>query len=394
VSPIPVWYSNPANMPPARGTHALVIGTSHYPYRPFGLNDLSGAATSALCFAEWLRSHHYRPPGAPLASVRLLLAPTDKERAAVRARAGPGVPLPDRQNVLDGLTDWQHDCLSSPNNVAVLYVAGHGLQESAEGALALLHDEGRNPGQPFDAALDIERVRQGLKGQRAPLRQWYFVDACRIYDEQLEPLHELERPLSGGVGLPPRPGVGAPHAAVYFAASPGGQAFEPRSRDPSRPKVSRTVFGRSLLTCLKQDALRRPAAADEAWSVTASSLLTALKSRVEQLALKFGGELQEPVGGGTISDQVFTFASRPQVPFSLTVDPPDAAPTAGGRLFDGRTDREILPRTPVPIDRRRVPAGLWSLSVTFQPTHPRYRDRPSIAIEIMPPASREEVDVQ
>jgi hypothetical protein len=144
------------------------------------------------------------------------------------------------------------------------------------------------------------------------------------------------------------------------------------------------LFTRCLLMCLKLDALMRPPSEGEDWSVTASSLLAAVTQRVEWEARRLGGEVQKPVGGGTLGNEKFIYAPRPNVPLWLTVNPTNALPMAGARLFDGWTEEEILPRTPVPISGRKVPAGVWTLGVTLRPLHPPYRNR-EMSILIEPP---------
>ena len=78
----PIWYSAAAA---GAAVHALVIGVSDYAHTPFGLKSLNAAALGAPRFARWIgEGSTYRPVGARLATVRLLLSPaTERERDAI-----------------------------------------------------------------------------------------------------------------------------------------------------------------------------------------------------------------------------------------------------------------------------------------------------------------------
>jgi len=84
-------------------THAFVVGVSHYPFadgpeatadgESFEITNLTGAAKSASDIAAWLLDE-YRNPDAPLASVRVLLSPTDSEEINVRVAGQMAGPSP------------------------------------------------------------------------------------------------------------------------------------------------------------------------------------------------------------------------------------------------------------------------------------------------------------
>ena len=62
----PPWFERAIDGP---ATHAIVIGVSHYPNRPYGLPDLPGSCLAAWSFATWLASPTgYRRDDCPLAS--------------------------------------------------------------------------------------------------------------------------------------------------------------------------------------------------------------------------------------------------------------------------------------------------------------------------------------
>src|SRR6266849_9591483 len=72
------------------GTHALIVGISSYPYLrggtdprapdDFGFGQLTSPAISAFRFGQWL-SERAEPP-VPLATCRMMLAPSEAELSA------------------------------------------------------------------------------------------------------------------------------------------------------------------------------------------------------------------------------------------------------------------------------------------------------------------------
>jgi Caspase domain len=374
---IPYWFRDRGIGGPA--THALVIGTSTYPHRPFQLNDLPASALSAFRFATWLRGS-YAPPEAPIASIRLLLAPTERERRLLGA--DPNIMLPNRLNVMAALGEWQQDCLGAADNVAVLYACGHGLQETDDGGVVLVHDAGIQAGNPLDEGLDIEGVRRGLKGPNSPRHQWYFVDACRIDEKKLDDFDTLD----GGIVLGRRRGEAPPHRPVFFSAEPGKRSFQSEKG---------TVFSRSLLDCLRFHALEPFLGGGDMWRVTGPTLLTALRQRVPVVA-RAGSRYQQINIGGSMTDATFTNAPAPQVPFTVEASPRDVEREAscGAELFDGNTAVRVMQRRPLPVQEVPVRAGIWTLSVTFDPPHTVYRDKPSVAIYVRPPSCSAPVNLQ
>jgi hypothetical protein len=365
---VPLWFKRAANNDQPR-THALVIGVSAYRHPPFGLSDLPGSAISALRFAEWLCKDEggYRPPDAPLGSIRLLLAPTEGE---LRRPRDPLIALPDRDTVIDALYQWMADCCSDSRNVAILYAAGHGFRETLEGALVLMHDAGKSK-KMFDEALDIEGVRDALRGETAPRRQYYFVDACR---EVAGKLKGIERPISGGITPHASEGERLP-APVYYAAAADKKAYQ---------DITGSIFIDALLLCLRLDAVQRRDKSTNEWVVRANRLQEALDNRVPELAAQ-GNKDQEAGTGGTANSQIFTRADHPMVPFKLDVVPPDGRKGARARVFSELLNKEAVEETPIPIHSRQVPAGMWSVRLRFELSPPKYHPYDAAPIYVDPP---------
>lgn len=350
---VPLWFDGGNRQ--HSSTHALVIGVSAYRHPPYGLKNLRGAARSALRFAEWLHGQ-YRPPDAPLASIRLLVAPVANElTAGEQERTG----RPDRTTTLSALEAWKNDCCSSSDNVAVLYVAGHGFRESLDGALVLMEDAGATP-KDFAEALDIEGVRAALVGLHAPRRQYYFVDACRRVATSLPP--GLKHPIVGGVA--PNPGAeDRLPSPVFYAAAPD---YDAHIGDEG------SVFVDALVSCLRLDAVERVSQDTDTWAVRDDSLQRALGSRIPEYAAR-GGKGQRSGPGGTPLYEVFTLADRPLVPFELDVDPIHGRVGARARVFNDDDDEEALADHPLPISNQTVPAGAWNLALGWDRSPPPFR---------------------
>lgn len=381
---IPLWYANPAAARPP--VHALVVGTSSYPYRPFGLGDLPGAAGSAYGFACWLRDH-LRPEHGELASIRLLLAPIDGDRSFPDH---PAIVAPTRDAVLAALGEWRDDC-HGPSGVPILALAGHGLQVADGEGVVLVHDAGRQTADPLAEAIDLTAIRRGLSGPGAPPSQWFFVDMCRTPGSQLE---TYGGDVVGGIRL--RPG-GRPqprHSPVFYSSLPGQASWQ---------SAEGTIFYRALEACLRLDALQPDD--DANWRVTAETLTQAMARRVPAIARTLNVEQAASTGGFSDGRAVFTTADPPQVPFTVAMElgggtplqdgHVTAMPSCGAALVDTDSKDVIMARRPLPVVRVPVRGGLWRLDVTFDPSEDApYADAEGIPVIVYPPAGSKTVTLR
>jgi caspase domain-containing protein len=339
-------------------THALVLGVSAYEHlvdgaagETFGLQQLRSAAASAWTFARWL-ADRYSPPGAPLAGVRLLLAPSADETA--QFPDFPDVPRPTRENVEQALSDWRDDCSARPEDVAILYAAGHGVMLAKdEGGFVLLEDFAQ-PGRPIlESSLDVPSVRRGLAGPTVAQQQFFFIDACSVRPEAAQRLQAAR----GGVGLD-EPAEAPPSVApIYASAAPGTLAL-------GAPGMG-TLFSQALIECL--DGLASSPDRTGQWVVTDTSLVGPLRDRVMELATAHGEE-QVATAGGTLGHIVLhTLAAGPALEVSFSVEPAEAAPFCFARLNDG-AGGTIVERSPLqePLIKT-LPAGLYTVDVIIDP---------------------------
>jgi hypothetical protein len=338
-------------------THALVLGVSAYPHLidgtavdTFGLQPLRSAAASAWTFARWLAGT-YSSPSAPLATVRLLLGPSDDETA--KFPDFPDVPRPTRANVEEALFAWRQDCSLRAEDTAILYVAGHGVMLSKdEGGIVLLEDFA-DPVRPKLAnSLDVPSVRRGLAGPTVAQRQFFFVDACAVRPEAVKDLE-----LRGGVGLDAPLEAPPSVAPVYSSAAPGTLALGAPGKG--------TLFSQALIECL--DGLASGPDRAGQWVVTDTSLVGPLRDRVMELAGQHEEE-QVSTAGGTFGHVLLhQLAAGPALEVSLSVEPGEAAPFCFARLNDGDggtiVERSSLQEPLVAT----VPAGLYMVDVSIDP---------------------------
>ena len=275
----------------------LVIGVSRYVHLPggggaptdtpfaTGLGQLAAAATSAVRVALWFRDR-FESPGAARGSIRLLVSPGPDE-----------VPLPegvtaDRAtagNVRREVAAWRRDLRTHADNVAVLYVAGHGLQTSADGGIVLLEDFGAPESlSPLERAIDVAAVRRGIvsdpndPASATPQRQFYFYDACRV----TPPAAIRYATLPVGVVLDEPSGTPARASWVSFGSRPRDYAL-------AVVGTRTTLYSQAFLDCL--DSRARPE--DDGRTIRFAGLQTALEEVVSELATEYGEQQEATLGG-------------------------------------------------------------------------------------------------
>lgn len=374
-----LWYEDRdvlAGADPA--THALVVGVSRYAYLPdgddpapedretFGLRQLDCAATGALRFASWLVDEHNNP-AAPCGSVRLLLSPSSLERETATI---PDVLPATREHIERALGDWSDACSERPENVAVLYAAGHGIMISKDdGLIVLLEDFAHLPKNVLGHALDVPSIRRGMAGPTMARRQFYFIDAC-----QVRPGFVRDTKLRGGVGFD-EPAEPAPDVSAMFAsAAPGTLALGVPGEG--------TLFSSALVECLRQHALSPDD--DGRYCVSATSLGASLEQHVKKLARVHKQE-QNTTAGGVLKPVPFHVPKkRPTAPLTIEVDPGTASELAYASVTcNGAYALRSEQLHPSPFTCE-LPAGIYSLAVKVEPPSPLYRDPPSQAFVLCP----------
>jgi hypothetical protein len=370
------------------GTHALIIGVSAYLHfedgvapTPVGIEfqmeQLSAAARSASEFAAWLLKD-YKCDRAPLRSLRVLLSPSAGEviHADIEALLN-GDFSATRANVGTALGEFRNACNANTENVGIVYIAGHGVQLTKEGAIVLLHDFGAPAFlSKLDGAIDMKGVHDGLNHPNTARTQFWFVDACRQKPDIARRFESLEGALKLDV-----PSGATEASPMFLAAATGKEAFA---------RVGGvTLFNEALLWALRGNAAIGPGDDVGSWHISVTTLITQLPKRVHFLAGQENVE-QTVDSAGKIGEAVFhEFAVAPNVDLSIVLSPAAAIPVCRGSLKLNASVPIVDNYTDWPL-HQSVGAGLYLF--TIQTDEP-FKSKSDI-LNIEPPESRAEYNVE
>lgn len=346
------------------GTHALVIGISAYQFLEggedensdtlhLGLKQLSSAARSASEFAAWLMDGH-NIPGLPLRSLRVLIAESPGEviHPAVQSLM-KGNHAPTRANIEQAILDFMDASESHPENIAVVYVAGHGVQFTKDGAVLLLSDFG-NPlhhRKKYTGAVDMTAFNKTMDNEDNAHAQFWFLDLCR----GLAPDKEDYEKLAGVLEFDVSRGESAVASPMFFSSSSGQTAYGTPN------KV--TLFNEVLMAGLREGyAAKTDVANDPTWRVTTTSLIDYLTPAVETIASAKGKKQKVDIGGRPIKACFHECLSPPDVNLIVTVcQTQDPDNYSADLKLKGKKVGNTLTKWPA---RTRVRAGIYVVEVT------------------------------
>jgi len=345
------------------GTHVLVIGVSAYRHfedgetptgqgELLGMGQLTGPARSASDIAAWfLDANGYRNTQAPLASLRVLLSPGEDEaiNPALDGYADR-IGTATLAEVDAAFNELRAASVGHVKNVIVVYVAGHGVQLSKDGAVVLLHDCGAHPAQILRGAVDMVGVYRSFDHPDTAQTQFWFVDACRQRPEVASRFESLSRALTYD-----EPAGRSAASNLFLSAITGRPAYV-------RPE-GQTLFCEALLWVLSGKAAATPRAnVSDYWHVSSGSLMDGLPARVKALAEAEGAS--QTVDCAVRSTVAFhEFESPPPVAITIALQPEAAAAGCVGSLrHDERgTIRDNVNQWPM-LDT--VEAGIYEVAVT------------------------------
>lgn len=271
------------------GAHALVIGISDYPYLADGsappsqrapdnggLGQLEVCARTAARVFEWLTKSG-EVAGAPLATVRLLLAPHPSERADVNTLTGGHYEPADFASVRSAIEAWGESIFAggatAEPNVAFFFFSGHGTEYMS--SPALLASDILNPASPGAARKAISFPSLCAVKTFGIDRALFFVDACRDV-----PAVARKMNMSGATTLEPYPYPPRTHDALLClqSTSTGGTSFQV-------PGDSATIFGRAVLEALEgpPPSYRPYDTTSAPWRLLFAKLEDYVKRRVSEL---------------------------------------------------------------------------------------------------------------
>ncbi|MEU4732153.1 caspase family protein [Streptomyces sp. NPDC023588] len=171
------------------GVHALIIGMSTYPPRPKSLDwirhpqlpfgDIDGAALGAAQFAQFLADKFGHPAGIPVRTLRLLLLPTQEEEGhlPVASRMWNDASF---DNVDAAIWGWYRDCDSHPDNVALMYISGHGIVLPHSVPIVFLGRANQEK-NPCAQSINLTAIREAMAYNMAR-DNIYFFDCCAVKD--------------------------------------------------------------------------------------------------------------------------------------------------------------------------------------------------------------------
>jgi Caspase domain len=341
-------------------THAFVVGVSHYPFlngpkqtsrgEELRMVDLSSAARSASDVAAWLLTK-YHNPAAPLADISIFLSPSDREKLnpvvakALGRKKAPAL----RDKVEVAFEEFRTTCARNPDNVAFVYVAGHGMQLELHSAIVLLQDfavDGRNE---LYGGINIAACRESMDCDGQASHQVWFSDACRQRPELVKQFDTLT-----GAYTPPKRIGNVKASPIFLAAASREQAFA---------KIGEaTIFSAALLWALDGGCAKGPSATCPDWHVPATRLITALPERVNELLTDFS-EQQTVQATGTVQEVVVQRLQKPpDVDIEVALSPADLAPVPTAELlFRAVAPQLIVPGWPL---KYLGPPGIYQLKVT------------------------------
>jgi len=370
-------------------THVLIIGTSKYAYLPdnkpsdneklLGMTSVSTPAISAYRFACWVRDD-YNNSEAPLGSIRLLLAPSQKEIDNEPELGHLNSLLPNSSNVEDALYAWRQDCLRFRESHCIVYIAGHGIRLSGDSGIVLLEDFGKPNRAILEGAIDIGNIHQAMAQNSAAKNQFYFVDACATNQE----LFAQYLSTKTGVYLDIKRGEYVESSPIFFGAAPETSALG----EPGKG----TLFIQALLQCLQSDAAK-PDDPNNAkrWLVTTLELFKQLQNGVNRLAFSHG-ETQSVVLGGISKNTIFhELKEAPSIPLTVSLSPKEAEQYAEYKLTNLTTN--VLEDKVFPFESPKtkpVVPGIYSIEFHLTPES-NYNSKKIPAILVEPPGHKEEV---
>ncbi len=348
------------------GLHAVLIGISDYRFLPDaddppgdGLAALKQLRSSSLSVAALARKLMALDQEArlvrPLATIRLLHAPSPAEVVKDPNLAKIGGSGADRADIAKAMKEWRDDCASSTDSQAMFYFCGHGIRRSFEESILLAADF-LDPAFPkLFNSFRLSNIRNGMvPGQSFPdiaREQFYFVDACREKPDALDTLDSTETPKIFDAELG---GLDDRRAPVFFATTTGGVA----AGLPARP----TYFADALIWSMDHGSFgaRSMPGFGTVWPVTAPSL----KVGIETSDALFDSRVELT---GLVADPVLCFRrDPPQLPFKVSLAP-EPLPAKVTRLslkeMNTRQKLEISPVETTGPHAVNISAGMYQMTV-------------------------------
>ena len=235
------------------GLYALVVGASHYPYlkgggldagESFGMGQLVSSAGTAAEMFEWLRDG-FGHRDLPVVWCQLLLAPSDKEKAALDLRGLSHYAAPTHANLSQAIDRWTGSVpaggAAADRSRTFFFYSGHGVQTNWYPVLLPSDYLDPSLGRPkLENCIGVADLLMWM--DRNPVAEHLaLIDACR---NEFPPLAAKGSTANTSFPANAPGGRGPRTAASLSSTSPNAVAFQL----PGRP---RTFFGEAVLEALK-----------------------------------------------------------------------------------------------------------------------------------------------
>jgi len=369
------------------GFHVLIAGVSAYPSAPpqYHLQSLTTPARTAYRFYQWfLRQNDKGALPVPLASIRLLLSPSQEE---IETQAGLDkvAEACTYDNFTKEVEAWRNDACKNRDNVTFFYFAGHGFQRTAGDSVLLMQDFGEKPGDHLRRTASTSHIFYGMKAadnrEQMANTQLYFIDACRNYPEALMLLEGMNPPGIFPINLRiPE----TRNTLRQYAAASGGRAYGLTG--------DLTLFGKALLESLECAADRKvEREGREVWAVSSRSLYTTVEDYTKYLIrlykekelegaarlLRPGKESESGTESTLQGDAHICYLDdRPSVGLVLEIDPDVALDVTHIDIRDEEKSSPwslTKPLYPHPYEGK-LPRGVYRVIGKIEPPDLQYKD--------------------
>ena len=384
-----------------KALHALIVGVSGYPNLPspdnkpprggwkgdpysLGLLQLQSAALSAYEVARWLLERRTNLD-VPLASIRLLLSPSalelktgGKDFCSAAAASLPAT----LKNLTSAANAWRDESNSHSDGIALLYFAGHGIQQHPnEDRVLLLHDFGEKASKQY-STVACTHLLSGMWPSKSrsnlPLRQIAFFDACQHQNDQLKDLVPF---MPGEVwtfieGVPSDPR----NRLVFHATKPGASAYG----SPGR----KSYFCEALLNCLNGGAGELISYTKGVrWRITSYSLGAALQPHLDVINGREGTSQISECHRVCVDYEICRLPGAPTAQLEIYLEPLRAAKCTAMKILSETLEAVLEigpPIAPHPY-RGPIPAGTYILQASATNPYPGSSRR---FIQVQPPTSK------
>ena len=379
------------------GTHALIIGISDYKHLPsfgqsaaprgkadqlsLGLTQQTIAARTAQHFYNWLVKRKDRLV-APLATCRLMLAPSDEE-IMEQPEIEKLKTTCTMEDFLVQANAWRQDASARKEDTTIFYFAGNGFEVEKSDPVLRSGDFGNGVGPVLRSAFRVDDLFRGMGPAHwqpdIARTQLYFVDTDR------NPLGMVSASMRRGTTLPfdvEQPGIDDRGAVIFYASTPGSPAYGVKGE-------GLTYFLMGLILSL-EGAAAIPGSIDELgrqhWQISIKSLVQNLGPMVKDLTAQAGVK-QEVTLSGLVKDAVICFLDGPpKILLRLEIEPPAAAAKARIEVRD--TEDELVDIPPLegnpPVLETALLAGYYRIKILFDSTDSAFRNHQFMQL-LMPP---------